>query len=110
MAEHKLRGVVNDKCKLFNGLVDLRKALGSNKVDKSGGLIMQSVYIYIYLSSIFVCLVNKFLNFQGIFLSQFRCGITLEYATVRIRSRGDMNIILLSLCTQVFVLVRTDVN
>lgn len=65
---------------------------------------------YRYLSSIFVCLVNKFLDFQGIFLSQFRCRFTLEYSSVRIRSRSNMDKILLSFFTQVVELVWTDVN
>lgn len=83
----------------------------------SGSCIPHTLYIHVsqisnyrYLSSIFVCLVNKFLDFQGIFLSQFRCRFTLEYSSVRIRSRSNMDKILLSFFTQVVELVWTDVN
>ena len=83
----------------------------------SGSCIPHTLYIHVsqisnyrYLSSIFVCLVNKFLDFQGIFLSQFRCRFTLEYSSVRIRSRSNMDKILLSFFTQVIELVWADVD
>ena len=72
--------------------------------------VLQILQAYRYLSSIFVCLINKLLNFQGIFLSQFRCCFTLEFSTVRIRSGSNMDIILLSFFTEVIELVWTDVD
>ena len=65
---------------------------------------------FTYLPSIFLCLINKFFNLQGIFLSHFRGSFTLKYSSKRIRGGGYMYVILLPFWTQFCVLVWTDIN